>query len=106
GRGRRLKDESDAGEDPLSSGVGVLPLSVEVLRGADGAVVRCALRGWIAAGRGSLRRVESVHVEAVEKLLRGERGGRVAELPGGGRVERRRGLLWFHGGKVAGGEKS
>jgi hypothetical protein len=33
---------------------------------------------------------------AVEKLVAGERGGRVAELPGGSFVERRRGRLSFH----------
>jgi tRNA(Ile)-lysidine synthetase-like protein len=71
-------------------------LSVAVLRGADEAVRSYALRGWIAARRGNLRRIESVHIEAVGKLLEGERGGRVAELPGGSRVERRRGLLLFH----------
>lgn len=71
-------------------------LSVEVLRGASEAVRSYALRAWIAAGRGNLRRIESVHIEAVGKLLEGERGGRVAELPGGCRVERRRGLLLFH----------
>ncbi|HLL13905.1 MAG TPA: tRNA lysidine(34) synthetase TilS [Pyrinomonadaceae bacterium] len=81
-----------------------LPLSVEVLRGASEAVVKYALRGWIAAGRGSLRRIESVHVEAVARLLTDGRGGRVAELPGGGRVERRRGLLLFHAGSKRAGK--
>lgn len=79
-------------------------LSVEVLRGASEAVVKHALRGWIAARRGSLRRIESVHVEAVAKLLTDGRGGRVAELPGGGRVERRRGLLLFHAGSNRAGK--
>jgi hypothetical protein len=50
-----------------------------------------------------LRRIESVHLEAVGKLLEGERGGRVAELPGGCRVERRRGLLLFHASENDGG---
>jgi hypothetical protein len=34
-----------------------------------------------------------VHLIAVEKLLEGGRGGRVAELPGGMLVTRRRGML-------------
>lgn len=74
---------------------GCRPLRVSVLAGAPGALRRRALRRWIAAGRGDLRRVEMVHVEALERLLEGERGGRVAELPGGSRVERRRGWLFF-----------
>ena len=80
-------DEEDAG--------GASPLRVDTLAEAPAALRRRALRRWIAAGRGGLRRVEMAHVLAVERLLTGERGGRVAELPGGGRVERRRGLLRF-----------
>ncbi|MGH9943119.1 MAG: tRNA lysidine(34) synthetase TilS [Pyrinomonadaceae bacterium] len=70
-------------------------LGVEVLRGANVAVRRRALRLWLKRSRGSLRRVELAHVLAVERLLEGERGGRVAELPGGCVVERRLGRLWF-----------
>jgi len=86
---RELKDEMAAMQTSP-------PLRVAVLRGADVATRRRALRQWLAAGRGSLRRVALVHLSAVEKLLEGSRGGRVAELPGGGRVERRRGRLLFH----------
>ncbi|HYX41503.1 MAG TPA: tRNA lysidine(34) synthetase TilS [Pyrinomonadaceae bacterium] len=72
------------------------PLRVDVLRASALAVRRRALRLWLKAGRGNLRRVTSTHVRAVERLLVGERGRRVAELPGGAAVERRRGLLIFH----------
>jgi tRNA(Ile)-lysidine synthase len=72
------------------------PLRVEVLKAAPAAHRRRALRRWLADGRGDLRRVEMAHLLAVERLLEGARGGRVAELPGGSRVERRRGLLLFH----------
>lgn len=68
-------------------------LSVEVLSHAPAAVRRRALREWILRSRGDLRRVEMVHLLAVEKLLKGERGGRVAELPGGMKAVRRRGIL-------------
>jgi tRNA(Ile)-lysidine synthase len=71
------------------------PLRVDVLARSLPSLRRRALRLWLARGRGDLRRVELVHVRAVERLLHGERGGRVAELPGGARVERRRGLLLF-----------
>jgi tRNA(Ile)-lysidine synthase len=75
-------------------------LRVEVLSAAPLALRRRALRLWVARGRGGLRRISLAHVEAVERLLKGERGGRVAELPGGARVERRKGLLTFHCKKV------
>jgi tRNA(Ile)-lysidine synthase len=70
-------------------------LDVNVLAQAQAAVRRRALRLWIASGRGDLRRLELVHLLGVEKLLKGERGGRRAELPGGSFIERRRGRLWF-----------
>ncbi|HZH31006.1 MAG TPA: tRNA lysidine(34) synthetase TilS [Pyrinomonadaceae bacterium] len=80
-----------------------VPLSVEVLLEADRAVLGYALRGWLRSKRGDLRRIEATHIEAVAGLLEGARGGRVAELPGGGRVLRRRGLLLFRaGGRRAG----
>jgi len=89
---RELKDETAAMQTSP-------PLNVEVLRGADVGVRRRALSQWLAAGRGSLRRMELVHVSGVEKLLEGTRGRRVAELPGGSWVERGRGRLLFHARK-------
>jgi len=68
-------------------------LNVSVLLQSPAAVRRRALREWILQSRGDLNRVEMVHLLAVEKLLKGERGGRVAELPGGIRVTRKRGTL-------------
>jgi tRNA(Ile)-lysidine synthase len=76
------------------------PLRVEVLNEAPAALRRRALRLWVARGRGGLRRISLAHVAGVESLLAGVRGGRVAELPGGARVERRRGLLTFRRKKV------
>lgn len=76
------------------------PLRVDVLVAAPPALRRRALRLWIERGRGDLRRTELTHLLGVEKLLAGDRGGRVAELPGGGSVERRRRRLIFHGKRV------
>lgn len=68
-------------------------LRVSALLAAPSALRRRALRQWLAAGRGNLRRLEMVHLLAIEGLLVGERGGRVIELPGGATVSRKRGLL-------------
>jgi tRNA(Ile)-lysidine synthase len=68
-------------------------LNVSVLLQSPAAVRRRALREWILRSRGDLKRVEMVHLLAVEKLLVGERGGRVAELPGEIKITRRRGML-------------
>ncbi|MBV9925581.1 MAG: tRNA lysidine(34) synthetase TilS [Acidobacteria bacterium] len=73
----------------------IRPLRVEALTDAKPALRRRALRLWLARARGDLRRLSHAHLLGVERLLEGARGGRVAELPGGARVERRRGLLHF-----------
>ncbi len=70
-------------------------LDVKVLANAPPALRRRALRQWLAEARGSTRRLEMVHLSAVENLLKGNSGGRVVELPGGGRVVRRRNRLEF-----------
>jgi tRNA(Ile)-lysidine synthase len=71
-------------------------LRVEVLSQARPSVRRRALRRWLVRERGDTRRLSTVHLLEVEKLVFGERGGRIAELPGGSRVERRKGHLLFH----------
>jgi tRNA(Ile)-lysidine synthase len=68
-------------------------LKVSVLAAAPSAVRRRALRQWLSDGRGDLKRVEHVHLLGVERLLEGERGGRVAELPDGTKVRRKQGRL-------------
>jgi len=70
-------------------------LDVKVLAGAPAALRRRALRQWLSNARGGTRRLEMVHLLAVEKLLEGNAGGRVAELPSGGKVRRRRNRLEF-----------
>lgn len=70
-------------------------LDVKVLVDEPPALRRRALRQWIAAARGSARRLEMVHLLAVEKLLQPSAGGKTVELPGGGRVRRVRNRLEF-----------
>jgi tRNA(Ile)-lysidine synthase len=94
---RELGQRGSEGESASEGGVsGVAALDVKVLLSAPPALRRRALRLWLGRGRGDLRRLELAHLLGVEKLLEGERGGRVAELPGGSFVERRRGRLTFH----------
>ena len=70
-------------------------LDVKVLSAAPPALRRRALRQWISEARGTARRLEMVHLSSVEKLLEGNAGGRVVELPSGGRVRRKRNRLEF-----------
>ncbi len=67
----------------------------DLLALAPPALRRRALRLWIERCRGDLKRLERVHIFALESLLLGDRGGRVIELPGGARVSRKRGLLQY-----------
>ncbi|MDX6289491.1 MAG: tRNA(Ile)-lysidine synthase [Blastocatellia bacterium] len=72
-------------------------LRLDLLASAPSALRRRALRLWIDRCRGNLKRVERIHIVALEGLVTGNRGGRVIELPGGARVSRKRGLLQYTG---------
>lgn len=82
------------------------PLRVEILARAKPALRRRALRLWLAAGRGDLRRLDQVHILSVERLLEGRSGGRRAELPGGASVSRKGGWLGFQAAPVIVVEKA
>jgi tRNA(Ile)-lysidine synthase len=70
-------------------------LNVKLLANEPPALRRRALRQWLSNARGNTRRLEMVHLLAVEKLLEGSAGGRTVELPGGGRVKRSKNRLEF-----------
>ena len=74
-------------------------LRFDLLALAHPALRRRALRKWLERCRGDLKRLERVHIVAVEKLVFGNRGARVIELPGGSRVSRKRGFLRFEASK-------
>jgi tRNA(Ile)-lysidine synthase len=82
---------SIARENSAETNLGLL--SVIIMAKAPAAVRRRALRLWLERERGHLRRVEMVHLVAIDQLLTGNRGGRVAELPDGGIVSRKGGWL-------------
>jgi tRNA(Ile)-lysidine synthase len=84
-----IDGEADEGETKPPA------LDVKVLSSEPPALRRRALREWISQARGSARRLEMVHLLAVEKLLEGTAGGRTVELPGGGRVRRSKNRLEF-----------
>ena len=91
-----VSNETDGETDGEADGETKPPaLDVKVLADAPPALRRRALRQWLSNARGGARRLEMVHLLAVEKLLEGNAGGRVAELPKGGRVRRRRNRLEF-----------
>lgn len=72
-------------------------LRTDLLADAPPALRRRALRLWLEQRRGDLRRLELVHVRAVENLVTQNRGGRTIELPGGSTVSGKSGRLTFDG---------
>ncbi len=76
-------------------------IRADLLRIARPAVRKRALRQWLAANRGDLRRLERVHISAIENLLFSPKSGRVVEIPGGATVTRKAGCLHYAGMKRA-----
>ena len=74
-------------------------IRADLLRIAQPALRRRALRQWLSINRGDLRRLERAHIAAIENLLFSPKSGRLVELPGGGVVTRRAGCLHFEGKK-------
>ncbi len=72
-------------------------LNVKIIAEAPPAVRWRVIREWITRAYGNLKRFERVHILAVDKLLLGNKGGRVAELPNGVRIIRKRNWLELHG---------
>ena len=54
-----------------------------------------ALRTWLENRRGSLRRLELKHIEAIERLAFSRKSGRSVELPGGELIIKEKGHLRF-----------
>jgi tRNA(Ile)-lysidine synthase len=58
------------------------------------------VRSWLASNRGSLRSLQLKHIEAIQSLILSPKSGNTVELPGGGRVVKRGGVLTFKNIKV------
>ncbi|QQS31959.1 MAG: tRNA lysidine(34) synthetase TilS [Acidobacteriota bacterium] len=70
-------------------------LYVTQLRSLPDNALGDALRDWLEKRRGTRRRLGMKHLQAVERLVKSTKSGRVVELPGGGRVIRSGGKLRF-----------
>jgi tRNA(Ile)-lysidine synthase len=97
GASRLLELSIESDFEPAAGNKAGAQLRLDLLSVAPAALRRRALRLWIGRCRGDLKRLERVHIVALERLLLGDRGGRVIELPGGARVSRKRGLLYYRG---------
>jgi len=66
-----------------------MSLNLGPLRAAHPAIRRRVLRSWLRTARGNLRRIEAVHLAALDRLATCSEGGRYVELPGGWHVTRK-----------------
>ncbi len=77
-----------------------MELTVASMRKLNGPRRNRLLRAWLERCRGTLIRLENVHIEAIADLLESVKSGRLVELPGGERVIKRNGKLIFLSSKV------
>ncbi len=75
-------------------------LELKILRNLPQPALFRTLRHWLDERRGTSRRLELKHIQAVERLLLSEKSGRAVELPGGDRAVRTGGRLVFEKNKV------
>jgi tRNA(Ile)-lysidine synthase len=57
---------------------------------------RKLIRDWLKSQRGSLRTLDSKHLEAIEKLIFSRKSGKIIELPNGEFVSKENGKLSFY----------
>ena len=76
-------------------------LAIAELASREDAAVRAIVREWLRTERGNLRGLTLKHIEGVVRLVKSRKSGRVAELPGDGRVVKRGGRLIFESGEGA-----
>ena len=74
-------------------------LTLEEIRMVPRTEMHEKIRSWLKQQRGSTRRLQMKHLEAIERLAFSTKSGRAAELPGG-RVIKRNGSLIYQENKV------
>lgn len=88
---RQELSEKTGSENPLTE----TNLTLKYLKTLSKPALYRALRAWLKDHRGSLRRLELKHIEAVEHLIFSRKSGRTIELPGGEKIEKSGGKLRF-----------
>ena len=70
-------------------------LELSDLAGMSNIDLNTCIRAWIAQNRGTSRGLQLKHIEAVARLVKSRKSGRLVELPGGDTVEKSGGRLAF-----------
>jgi tRNA(Ile)-lysidine synthase len=92
-----LMQNHGAGPKPHSS---ESELTLKSLEGLSDAAIMTALRSWLTKHRGTARSISTKHIEAVFRLVKSTKSGRVVELPGGVAVVKSGGRLAFRHNKL------
>ena len=75
-------------------------LDTAALRAMSPQAMYDTLRAWLEGKRGHSRSISLKHIQAIERLVRSEKSGRVAELPGKASVVRSNGRLTYRENSV------
>jgi tRNA(Ile)-lysidine synthase len=73
-----------------------MDLEINELDNLFPSIRRKLIRDWLKSQRGSLRALDSKHLEAIEKLIFSRKSGKIIELPKGGFVSKVNGKLSFY----------
>jgi len=75
-------------------------LNLKDLKPLSKSMLYRVLRNWLKKERGSLRRLELIHLEAIERLIYSRKSGKKVELPNGETILKKQGKLFFEKSKV------
>lgn len=75
-------------------------LEIAALRAMSPDAMKNRIRNWLEQKRGSTRSLTLKHIEAIERLVRSQKSGRAAELPGKAAVIRSNGRLTYRENNV------
>ena len=87
--------EMFAGLDPQSENEPPESLPVNDLKTLAKPDLYRTLRSWLKSRRGDLRRLESKHIESIERLIHSRKSGKSVELPGGQQIIKQNGQMVF-----------
>jgi tRNA(Ile)-lysidine synthase len=92
---RNLASEAEVSSELLKNFVSS-DLRIRDLKSVSSALRQAVLRAWLEKELGNLKGVNSVHIEAIEKLITSRKSGRIIELPKGICIEKKAGKIYLY----------
>ena len=91
----QLENSADGGPRDDASPRSLDALDVQTLKQLETGQLYRTIRVWLEQKRGDLRQLDLKHIEAIERLVKTRKSGKVVELPGGEAVFKQDGRLVF-----------